>query len=250
MSLDDLPFNIVDGIVVVVLLGSGLLAFARGFIRELLAIVGWVGSILATFHLFPKVNFFARDVFDEYIVPGIFADAVEAVPVLGKIDPHIIADGLTILVIFVGTLMLFTMAGHFISRRVKQSGMGFLDRTLGFAFGLVRGAVVVLIAFLLLSALTPPDDRPEWLQEARVLPLLIYGGEQLKGLAPDDAFADLSESLDAETESLTAEEALRRLLEPAPSQGEETPPDSEGEKGYNSGERDQIEQLMKANEGE
>lgn len=248
--MDQLPFNIVDGIVVVVLLGSGLLAFARGFIRELLAIAGWIGSILATFHLFPKTSFLARDLFDDYIAPGIFADIVEAVPILGKIDPHIIADGLTIVVIFVATLTLFTMVGHFISRRVKQSGMGFLDRTLGFVFGLVRGAVVVLIAFLVVSALSPPDERPDWLREARVLPLLDYGGEQLRRLAPEDAFAEMGASFDPETEPLGPEEALRRFLSPGPSRPKEEAPDSDGDKGYKSGERDQLEQLMKTNEGE
>lgn len=248
--MDQLPFNIVDGIVVAVLLGSGLLAFARGFIRELLAIVGWIGSILITFHLFPKASFLARELFDDYIAPGIFADIVEAVPILGKIDPHIIADGITIVVIFVASLMLFTMVGHFISRRVKQSGMGFLDRTLGFVFGLIRGVVVVLIAFLLVSALSPPDERPDWLREARVLPLLAYGGEQLRRLAPDDAFSELGESLDPEFSPLTPEEALRLFLSPGPTAPSEEAPDSDGEKGYKSGERDRLEQLMKTNEGE
>ncbi|MFQ5955959.1 MAG: CvpA family protein, partial [Kiloniellales bacterium] len=194
--MEELPINITDGIVVAVLLTSGVLAFAGGFIRVLLFIVSLLGAILATFHLVPVLNSLARN----YIAPQFLADAV------------------TIVTIFVAAFVIVSTIGQLISRRAKETGMGFLDRTLGFAFGLVFGAVVVSFSYLILVRLIPPDDHPEWVQEARVLPLVIYGGQFLEGLAPEEPPTE-EEAVPEEgrgrmSEALTFEEALRRVIAP------------------------------------
>ena len=193
----------------------------------LLSIVSGVGAILVTFHLFPVLNSFARD----------------------YIESELIADGATIVTVFVVALVLFSFVGQFVSRRVKESGMGFLDRTLGFAFGLVGGAVAVCLAYLFMVWLTPPDDHPEWLKEARVLPLVIYGGQLLRNLAPEETLVELEAAAEEGKakvlEPLTAEEALRRLIRPKPV---ETPADSDQETGYKREERKQLERLFEAQE--
>ncbi len=228
--MEGLPINIADAIVLVVLLLSGLLAFARGFVKELLSIVGWVGSILITFHLFPLLSFLARE----------------------RIETRFIADTVTVVTIFVVALIAFSMVAPFISKRVKASGMSFLDRTLGLVFGLARGAVVVCLAYLLLVWLVPPEDHPDWVREARALPLVMYGSQQLKRLAPEATRAEVEAAAEAAgkavLEPLTFDEVLKRVLEPGPRPAPEEPADTGAKTGYKKGERKQLERLFESQE--
>lgn len=228
--MEQFPINVTDAVVIGVLLASGLLAFARGFVRELLSIASWVGAILVTFHLSPELYFIARD----------------------YIELEAIADGVTILAIFVIALVLFSTIGHFISRRAREAGMGFLDRTLGFVFGLARGAVVVSLAYLALTWLMPRDEHPVWVREARVLPLVAYGGQVLKGLAPEDTFAQAQAAaergLGPVLEEFSWKEALKRFVEGPSRAPAETVPDSDSRTGYKDEERKQLDQLIESQE--
>jgi len=42
-------FTIIDGIVAAIVVISALLAFSRGFVREVMAIAGWVGAAILAF---------------------------------------------------------------------------------------------------------------------------------------------------------------------------------------------------------
>ncbi len=229
MSPEELPVNVIDGGVALILLGSALLAFARGFIKELLSIVGWVGAILVALYLFPYVQPLAR----KYIELELAADAATAVG------------------IFVVSLFLFGLVGHVIAERVRDSDMSFLDRTLGFLFGLVRGALIVSIAFVLFARLTPRDEYPDFVQEARVLPLMMYGGGLIQELVPEQVLLSGNEAVAAAAEkasqSLTLEQAVRQFLEYSKPVAAEPKPDSTGETGYKSGDRQQLEQLIERN---
>ncbi|MDR0771133.1 MAG: CvpA family protein [Burkholderiales bacterium] len=46
--------------------------------------------------------------------------------------------------IFVGVLLLVGIPGGLLHRLLRHSGMGFVDRGLGFVFGVARGIVIVL----------------------------------------------------------------------------------------------------------
>ncbi len=226
--MEDFPVNLADAIVGGVLLLSGVIAFAFGFIRVLLFIASFLGAILAIFQLFQPLKFLARD----------------------YIELELIADGVTIVAIFIIAFVLIATVGQLISRRVKGTGMGFLDRTLGFAVGLLSGAVVVSFTYAMMVRLIPSDDQPQWIREARALPLVIYGSQQLMRLAPEDALAEAERvagtGRDRLMERLSFEDVLRLLLEPAPPAAPETPTDSEAETGYKGGERKQLDRLFEA----
>ena len=49
-------FTIVDGVVAVIILISAILAYSRGFVREVLAILGWVAAAVAAFFLTPMAE--------------------------------------------------------------------------------------------------------------------------------------------------------------------------------------------------
>ncbi len=196
--------------IIAVLVVSGLLAFARGFIREVLSIGAWVGAAAATIYGFPLAKPFLRN----------------------YISSELLADLITGVVIFVVTLGVLAAFSHMLSRNVRGSALGAVDRSLGLLFGLVRGAVLVCVAWLLFAFLTAPQDRPEWIIEARTLPLVTAGAEVLMGLLPDGAIergAEIVDEAGRQVEEEAAAEALRRGFgqpdDADPPAGSDAPPD-------------------------
>ncbi|MFQ5984636.1 MAG: CvpA family protein [Alphaproteobacteria bacterium] len=143
-----------------VVLVSALLALARGVVRELFTVAGWVGAIVATVYGFHHAQPFAQRV----IANPLLADLAAGV------------------VIFVVTLVVVSLLSRWVSDRVKRSQLNALDRSLGFLFGLARGAMLVCIAYLLLVWALPPKEHPGWVREARVMPVVAYGARALMTL--------------------------------------------------------------------
>jgi membrane protein required for colicin V production len=154
-----------DLIIIAILALSALLAFMRGFVREVLSIGAWVGAALATIYGFPIAQPYAR----KYIEVALFAD---------------IAAGVAI---FIVALIVLTVLSHALSRNVRSSALGAVDRSLGLLFGLVRGAVLVCLAYLVMAWAIPQEDRPVWVAEARALPLVQQGAGLLLKILPESA---------------------------------------------------------------
>ncbi len=235
MIPEDFPINLVDAGVGVIILGSALFAFIRGFLRELMSIVGWVGAILIALYSFPYVQPYARQF----------------------IDIEIVADASAAVGVFIAALFLISLAGAVIAKRIKESEMHALDRTLGFAFGAVRGMIVISIAFLLFARLTPPEHYPDQLTEARTRSLLQFGGGTLEEFVPAPVVAEGEEAatdiVRRAIEPLTLEEAIRLFFQARPEKEEaelESAPDSGVESGYKAEERDQLERLIDSNRTE
>src|SRR5690348_2527308 len=116
------------GVVAVIVL-SAVFAFARGFVREALSIVAWVGAAVITLYGFNG------------------ADALLEPRVQNKLLSQVIAGfGL-----FIGSLIVLTIVTGLIARFVRGSGLSPIDRTLGFIFGAARGVLVVCVAYLALD---------------------------------------------------------------------------------------------------
>ena len=161
--MTDAPLTVGDIGVIAVLLISALWAFVRGFVRELLGVAAWVGAAFVTLYGFGYVQPYTRQL----------------------INIPYAADGVAIVGLFVVSLILFSIVSHAISSQVRQSSLSAIDRSLGFVFGLVRGAVVVCIAYLLLEwAMPPPQERPVWITQAKSLPAIKQGVALLEELIP------------------------------------------------------------------
>ncbi len=162
--MESLPINIVDIIVVAVLLISGLLAFFRGLVHEVLSVSAWIGAGFATLYGYPLLTPYVMQVISSQLVAQIVAGVV----------------------VFIAVLILISLLSHAISKRVKESALGALDRSLGFVFGLLRGAFLICLCWLLLSWVLPGEDRPAWLQDAKSRPVIETGAELLEALVPED----------------------------------------------------------------
>lgn len=211
---------------VAVLIISGVLAFVRGFIQEVLSIGAWIGAIVATIFGLPHVKPIAR----EFIPNTLLADVV--------------AGG----AIFLVTLVFLSIFTNMLSSRVKGSALNALDRSLGFVFGLLRGAVLVCLLFIGVQWLVKPDQQPDWLRNARSLPLVVWGADQLRALVPSnaqDAAADAAGAAGDEARKvLETHRMLRDIMSPEPKG-----PPSETERGvdgYTPKERRDMERLIES----
>ena len=67
-------FTIIDGVVALVIVLSALLAYGRGFIRELMAIVGWIAAAVLAFLFAPRVEPLVREI---PVIGDFLADSCE-----------------------------------------------------------------------------------------------------------------------------------------------------------------------------
>ena len=87
---------------------------------------------------------------------------------------------------FLGTLLIVSIITIKISDMILDSRVGALDRTLGFLFGLGRGLMIVVVAFLFFAWLVPDRSQPEWVKNAKSRVVLQGTGDWLMSMLPDD----------------------------------------------------------------
>jgi len=162
--MPSMPITLLDIILLLVMLVSGLLAMIRGFMREILSIGSWGVAAFVTLYSYPRVLPLAKQYFA--------SDSVAAAVSAGGI--------------FLGTLLIVSIITARLSDMVLDSRVGALDRTLGFLFGLARGLVIVVVAFLFFAWLVPDRSQPEWVRSAKSKLVLQNTGQWLMSMLPDD----------------------------------------------------------------
>jgi membrane protein required for colicin V production len=182
--------NNLDYIVLGIILLSGLLALMRGFVREVLSLAVWVGAYLIAARYYPLAEPTAR----HYIKSPSLATDVAAVSV------------------FIIAFIVLSLISYLIAQLVQGRALTAIDRSLGFLFGLLRGALVVCLVYLIAVALIWPDidkppepapsveaqtqnpaeakekdknQPPQWLMQAKTRPFIAYGAAWLKNFVPE-----------------------------------------------------------------
>ncbi|MDF1803943.1 CvpA family protein [Thalassovita sp.] len=138
-------FTIIDGVVAVVIILSALLAYSRGVVREALAIAGWVAAAVLAYIFAPQVQ-----------------PLVKEIPILGDF----ISDSCELSIIaafaavFALALVLASLFTPLFSSLVQRSALGGLDQGFGFLFGVLRGILLVAIAFFVYETVLTSQQIP------------------------------------------------------------------------------------------
>jgi membrane protein required for colicin V production len=223
-NINDLPINVFDAGVILILLISAFLAYMRGFVHEVLSFGGWVGAIFVTLYGFPYAKPYARD--------------------LIKIELG--ADLAAGLVIFVISLVAFSYITRVISKRVQGSMLNALDRALGFLFGMARGAIVVCILYIGFNVVLPEEEQPVIIVEAKSMELIKPGAELLREILPKNAsskaMSDAAVRAKKKTKEIFgAKKIMDDLISPKPKSDDATDTGSYGRK-----ERLDMERLIES----
>ncbi len=213
-----LPIHGLDAAILTIVVISAVIGFARGFVRETLAVGAWVGAVLATLYGFDRV----RDFVGDYVSPAFLAGAIA---------------GATI---FVTTLLILSGLARVLGRRARASVLGLLDRSAGAVFGLLRAAFIISALYLLLALIGgSAATRPAWAAGSRLLPWAEVGGDVLVSLLPEGWMSARSRKA-WRSRSREVFEKLKQTL-PAP----ESFSDSPDETGYNRDQRRELNTLIR-----
>lgn len=154
--------TIIDGIILGVAFLSALMGLVRGLTREVLGLASWIGGAALTFTGMPFVQIIAR----RYIANPMMADIAAAIG------------------LFVLFLILFSVISNALSGLIKQSGLGGIDRSLGFLFGIARSVIVLCIFQLLVSCFIPRHKQPIDFQNNRFAPMIYNGSNFIMNVLP------------------------------------------------------------------
>ncbi|AGT09142.1 CvpA family protein [Paracoccus aminophilus] len=146
-------FTIIDGVVAAVIILSAILAYARGFVRESLAILGWIAAAVLAFIFAPTVRPMVAQ------VPGLnkfLADSCELATIAG------------FAVVFAIALVIFSVITPLFSSVVQRSALGGVDQGVGFLFGVARGVLLVAVAFIVYDRVATPVAMVDSSRSAQV----------------------------------------------------------------------------------
>jgi len=221
--------NTLDLIVVAVILLSAAFAFARGFIREILSIAAWVGAAFATIYGYP----YAAPLAESFLPKGPFANAAAAA------------------LVFIVALIFLSIITSVVARRVARTGLSSFDRLFGLIFGVVRGAILVILGYIALAWYMPADKpRPDWVTQARTLPFLQQGADTVEAWVPaiwrEHAKITVEDARHEVDQASDAAGAMRALTSPKPAThaAPDAPPN------YNQNDRKDMNRLIQQNQNQ
>lgn len=155
----------VDAVLLAVVALSAIVAFFRGLVREVLSLGAWIGAAAAAF--------FARP----FLLPHVSA----------WVEPPVLADAVGAGAVFVVAIILLKLLTNAVADRVQESALGGVDRVLGLAFGAVRGAFLLVLAYILAGLFAPETAAwPAAVKGARGLPLVAEAARRTVELVPEE----------------------------------------------------------------
>jgi membrane protein required for colicin V production len=163
--------TLVDAAAAVIVIISAILAFSRGLVRELMAILGWIGAAIAAY----------------YFAPGV-QPLVKELPVVGEF----LSDSCELSVVaafagvFVVGLIVAALFTPLFSSAVQRSALGGIDQALGFLFGAARGILLIAIAFIVYDRVLS-DQRIAMIDDSRTALVFANFQAQIDENIPSDA---------------------------------------------------------------
>ena len=182
-------------IIVLIILGlSVLVAFFRGFIRESLTIAGLGGAVVAAIafgdNLTPVVSNWLSD-----------PNTAETGKIFDLIPVSLAALVLAYAMIFIGVMIVISIATHYIAKGAQSIGLGFLDRSLGILFGLLRGVILVGLLYLPFHHLLAQEDKDRWFASAKTYPYVEYTARLMQAFIPSPSTEEAESAEDSEEEA-------------------------------------------------
>jgi len=229
----------VDIVVIVVLLISVIIAVLRGFIREVLTILGMFGGAVAAYIGGPAVAPMMRGFL------GV-EEGEEPEKLFDIIPYDMVADGLGYFVVFVAFLIILSVLSHFLSAFVKNLGLGAVDRALGAAFGVLRGILVLGLLYLPVHTLVEEEQMAEyeWLSSSQTRTYLAPVSEWILTLIPssdkEEGAADEDGGESKARKIIKDMDLLQNITNPSDDKGDvDTQKD-----GYNSDFREGMDKII------
>lgn len=151
----------VDWVLLVVLVASVAIGAWRGLVFEVLSVAGWIAAFVAAQWLAPQV--------------GVW------LPMEAAAEQMRYVAGFAL--VFVLAVFAAGFLAWLVKKMVEAVGLRPIDRMLGAMFGIVRGAVLLLAATVIVG-MTPLGASAAW-QESKGAPILSSWLKALKPILPE-----------------------------------------------------------------
>ena len=162
--------NVADWVIFAVLVLSIAQAVRRGFFSQALGIAGLIiGYLLAAWQYHRLAAWFSPQLKSQWL-----------------------AEIAGFLIIFLGVLVLASIAGRIARWAMKEAGLSFFDRVLGGFLGLVKGGLIVAVVLMGMTAFTPTS---KWLEGSEFAPYFLVVGRAAIWLAPSELRARFYQGL-------------------------------------------------------
>lgn len=163
-------FTIFDGIVGGVIVISAILAYARGFVREVMSIVGWIAAAIIAFIFAPN----ALPLVLEIPYLGDFIGESRELGILASFA-----------IVFVVALVIVSLFTPLFSSVVQRSPLGGIDAGLGFLFGVARGVLLVVVALIAYDRIVGDEPIPA-VSESRSAAVFANMQDSVEAQIPSD----------------------------------------------------------------
>lgn len=141
-----------DFLVLIIVGVAAIGGFLRGLVQEVLSLAAWILAAFSVYYLHGDLTAFLRG----------FYDAEPATPIL--------SFAILLLIPYAAMKLI---AGN-VGEASRGSILGPIDRVLGFGFGAIKGALIVVFAFSVLvlgfDTVWGYKGRPDWITQARAYP--------------------------------------------------------------------------------
>jgi membrane protein required for colicin V production len=125
---------------------STLISLIRGFVKEAISLVVWLGA---------------------FFISSTFYQDLAAF--LTNIDEPMLRNGVAITILFISSLIVGAIINYIIGQLVEKTGLSGTDRVLGLVFGALRGVLIVAAVLFFLDAFTPAG-KSAWWQSSVLIP--------------------------------------------------------------------------------
>lgn len=150
-----------DWVFLAIVLASFLLGAWRGLVYEVLSVASWIAA---------------------FVLAQLFAPDLAVMLPMGQ-APEVARYAAAFVLVFVGVVFAGGLIAWVTKKLIESVGLRPVDRTLGAAFGLLRGVVLLLAVAVVVNM--SPLRRADWWVESRGAAMSTAAVKELKPVLPE-----------------------------------------------------------------
>lgn len=179
--------NSFDWIILTILVWSIFNGVWKGFSHELFGLIGLVAAFFITIH------------------GGQLLDGPMATMLPDNALGHMFGRAF----VFLACIIIINILAAIAAAALRAVLSRAVDHSIGLIFGFARGAIIVLLPFLLVNLYIDPKVYPDWLVESRSYPFLNGGAHLMRGIIPESEIRDHERTDFSEMEKATKEQEVQ-----------------------------------------